>query len=158
MDMTRAPFIDSRNFDDVMNDIRELARSYLNNRWIYAATVDKSGEYNFSLNSYSLTAFGRVPAIDVLRSQDDIGISLSMIFVSFYLDIIARLNRLPTKNFIEFLNILGLKLSSPIASRVPVTFKQVDGAEGDIFIPKGILVAADANDKHDELILKQKRI
>ena len=131
-----------------------MARSYLSNRWIHAASINTTARFDFNLNTISLSTLERVAARDVGNSQDDVGIALSTIFVSFYLDILARLNKLPTKNFIEFLNLLGLNLSSPIASRVPVTFKPVDGAKEDIFIPKGTMVAANANDKHDELIFE----
>ena len=70
------------------------------------------------------------------------------------MNILSRLNKLPKRNFIEFLNVMGFNLSSPIASRVPVTFKLADGAKEDVFVPSGTIVASDANDKHDELIFE----
>ena len=51
------------------------------------------------------------------------------------MNILSRLNKLPKRNFIEFLNVMGFNLSSPIASRLPVTFKLADGAKEDIFVP-----------------------
>ena len=149
---TSPPVIDNRIFDDVMNEIRDLAISYLNNRWIYAASTNTSRISDFNLKTIFTSTPDRVLSRNVGNLQDDVGIALSTIFVSYYLDIISRLNKLPTKNFIEFLNILGFNLSSPVASRVPVTFKLVDGAQEAIFVPKGSVVAADANDKHDELM------
>ena len=61
------------------------------------------------------------------------------------------------RNFIEFLNVMGFNLSSPIASQVPVTFKPADGAKEDVFVPSGTIVASDANDKHDELMFETEQ-
>ena len=46
------------------------------------------------------------------NKDNDFGTSLSYVFASILQEIISRLNKLPEKNFIEFLNILNLKLNS----------------------------------------------
>src|SRR5689334_6636198 len=43
--------------------------------------------------------------------------------------ILYRLNRVPEKNYVAFLNLLGIKLKPPQAARALVTFALADGAE-----------------------------
>ena len=149
------PSLDNRTFEDILRQIEELARSYLYNRWIYATSINAIRNSSLDNNSFANkhSNHGVVDRhLDIL--QNDVGIALSKIFASFYMNILSRLNKLPKKNFIEFLNVMGFNLSSPTASRVPVTFKLADGAKEDVFVPSGTVVASDANEKHDELIFE----
>src|SRR5512143_4255170 len=51
-----------------------------------------------------------------------------------------RLNRVPEKNYIAFLNLLGIKLQPPQAARALLTFSLADGADKQI-IPEGTQVS-----------------
>jgi hypothetical protein len=132
---SKSPLVDDRDFDNVLFQLRELAKSYLNNQWIYGTNINDTHK-------------------DIISNKDDPGIALSKSFALMYMNIIKRLNKLPERNFIEFLNMLGFDLSAPVASKVPVTFKIVDGAKDDVFVPSGTKVGTDSNDKHDELIFE----
>jgi hypothetical protein len=152
------PSLDNRTFDDILRQIEELARSYLNNQWISANSIN--GLRNNRLNnipSANVSSNQDIADMNLDNLQDDVGIALSKVFASFYMNILSRLNKLPRKNLIEFLNVMGFNLSSPIASRVPVTFKPADGAKDDVFVPSGTIVASDANDKHDELMFETEQ-
>src|SRR4051812_31950390 len=106
---SKSPIVDDRTFDDVLLQIRKTAKSFLNNQWIYGTNIN-------DIN------------IENIMSKDDAGTALSKSFALMYMNIIKRLNKIQERNFIEFLNMLGFDLSAPVASKVPVTFKLVDGA------------------------------
>jgi len=52
-----------------------------------------------------------------------------------------RLNRVPEKVYIEFLNLLGLRLQPPTAASVELTFSRSRAAETPVEIPRGSRVA-----------------
>jgi hypothetical protein len=54
--------------------------------------------------------------------------------------ILYRLNRVPEKNYVAFLNLLGIKLRPPQAARALLTFNLTDGAEKQT-IPEGTQIA-----------------
>src|SRR5262249_58398040 len=54
--------------------------------------------------------------------------------------ILYRLNRVPEKNYVAFLNLLGIKLRPPQASRALLSFSLSEGAEKQT-IPEGTQVA-----------------
>ena len=152
------PSLDTRTFEDIAREIEVLARSYLGNKWIYATginTIRNHKPNNNSLARINITQNLSGRNSDDLR--DDVGMALSNTFASFYMNILSRLNKLPKRNFIEFLNIMGFNLTPPIASRVPVTFRLAEGAKEDVFVPSGTILASDANDNHEELIFETEQ-
>jgi hypothetical protein len=81
----------------------------------------------------------------------DAGVGLSKIFCDLLFLVIERLNRVPQRNYIEFLNMLGLKLTPAQPARAFVTFTLSEGLKQDVLVPSGTKLAAAANDKHGEL-------
>ncbi len=73
-----------------------------------------------------------------------IGISAALtgIFGRFAELIIERLNQVPQKNFLAFLDLLGASLMPPDPSSVPVTFSLAAGSAADGLVPAGTQVAA----------------
>ena len=65
--------------------------------------------------------------------------------------IITRFNQVPRKSFIAFLDMLGIKLLPAQYSRVPITFKLVQGATEDILVPARTQASADKTAAHDEV-------
>ena len=55
---------------------------------------------------------------------------------------VSRLNQAPQKNFIAFLDMLGIKRLPAQPSRAPLTFLLAKGMEKDILIPQRAQVAA----------------
>ncbi len=53
-----------------------------------------------------------------------------------------RINLTPDRNFIAFLNLLGIELRPPQPARVPLTFSIASGRAEDAFVPAGTRVAA----------------
>lgn len=72
------------------------------------------------------------------------GVSAALIGVSarFAEVLIQRLNQVPQKNFLAFLELLGAALLPPQPARVPVTFLLAQGTLVDAVVPAGTQVAA----------------
>lgn len=70
------------------------------------------------------------------------GPALVRIFSMIMDNIIQRLNRVPDKNFIAFLSMLGVNLNPPQPARVPVTFLLSAGAKENVLIPERTKTAA----------------
>lgn len=56
--------------------------------------------------------------------------------------ILQRLNKVPEKNVLAFLDLLGASLTPPQPARVPLTFSLAEGSAVDGVVPKGTQVAA----------------
>ena len=154
------PLIDNRTREEILQQIQELARSYLPNKWIFASHATNTtarSKYSFDLNNQNQTipntAFSSFSKKDSELAMDDLGISLSKIFASLYFNVIERLNKLPQKNFISFLNTLAFGLSSPIPAMVPVTFNVTEKATDDVFVPAGTKVAAAPSDRYKKELI-----
>lgn len=76
--------------------------------------------------------------------QPDQGTSgaLISIFARFAELITDRLNRVPEKNFLAFLDLLGASLMPPRSARAPLTFSLVESATGGAVVRQGTQVAA----------------
>lgn len=68
-------------------------------------------------------------------------VALIHIFTGMMEKVIQRLNRAPEKNFLSFLNLLGISLAPPKAARAPLYFQMASGADQYGFIPAGTQVA-----------------
>ena len=64
------------------------------------------------------------------------------IFARFAEIILERLNRVPEKNFLAFLDLLGASLHPPQPARVPLAFSLASGSTVDAVVPAGTQVAA----------------
>src|SRR5687767_15354047 len=66
------------------------------------------------------------------KDDDDPGVALLKIFSSIAEGVINRLNRAPDRNFLAFLDMLGIRLLPKTPARVPVTFRLANGTEKQI--------------------------
>jgi predicted phage baseplate assembly protein len=85
------------------------------------------------------------PAWQELNSttgQTGVSAALIGIFARFSEIIIQRLNQAPQKNFLAFLDLLGVSLLPPQPARVPLTFSLAAGSAVDGLVPTGTQVAA----------------
>lgn len=87
------------------------------------------------------------------------GISAALIgvFSHFAEVIISRLNQVPDKNFLAFLNLLGASRLSPQPARVPLTFSLAAGTAVDAIVPAGTQVAAPPAEGQDPVIFETER-
>jgi hypothetical protein len=85
------------------------------------------------------------------KDDDDPGVGLLNIF-SFLVDgVIQRLNRAPERNFLCFLDMLGIRLLPKTPAVVPVRFLVSTGATEPVLVSVGTQVSATATALHDEL-------
>jgi len=70
------------------------------------------------------------------------GVALLKLFAHMQETVIRRLNRVPDKNFIAFLDMLGIKLLPAQPARAPVTFSLSEGAAENVLIPERTQAAA----------------
>ncbi|MDL1973328.1 MAG: putative baseplate assembly protein [Deltaproteobacteria bacterium] len=83
--------------------------------------------------------------------EKDPGVALLKIFCHVTENVVNRFNQVPHKNFVAFLDMLGIKLLPAQPSRVPLTFKLAEGTEKEILIPARTQAAADKTEEHKEL-------
>ncbi|MCK4735191.1 MAG: hypothetical protein KAT65_22250, partial [Methanophagales archaeon] len=90
------------------------------------------------------------PEWDV-SAEKDVGVGLLRIFTHIQEEIISRLNRVPEKNFVAFLDMLEIKLIPAQPAKVPVTFMLAEGTPGGVFVPAGTQVATAETEEHEVL-------
>ncbi|UVI27388.1 putative baseplate assembly protein [Paenibacillus spongiae] len=90
-------------------------------------------------------------------SDKDAGTAVMDIFARMYAGILQRLNRVPDKNFIAFLNRLGLQLLPASQARGPVTFALSSGALDSVVIPARTQVAAPPNNGGKPIVFETER-
>ncbi|MBE9570409.1 MAG: hypothetical protein IMF11_07275, partial [Proteobacteria bacterium] len=83
--------------------------------------------------------------------ENDSGVALLKIFCHITENVVNRFNQVPHKNFVAFLDMLGIKLLHAQPARVPLTFKLAEGTEKEIRIPERTQAAADKTEEHEEL-------
>ena len=91
-------------------------------------------------------------------AADQIGAALIGIFARFGEIVIQRLNRVPEKNFLAFLDLLGVSPNPPQPARVPLTFTLAAGTTTDAVVPAGTQTAAPpAEGEKDPVIFETER-
>jgi hypothetical protein len=85
------------------------------------------------------------------RDDTDLGVALIEIFSHMQEEIYSRLNRVPDKNFISFLDMIGIKLMPALPATAPVTFSLAQGLQGSILVSAGTQVATLETESHGEL-------
>ena len=90
-------------------------------------------------------------------NKNDPGIALVKIFAYLHEMLIQHYNQVPNKNFIAFLDMLGIKLLPAHSSKVPLTFTLAEGTDTEIFIPEGTEASAAQNDQHKEFSFETEK-
>ena len=85
------------------------------------------------------------------NNENDIGVALLKIFSHIMIYVTDRINKTPQRNYIEFLNMLGVKLSPTRSAKANVIFLPSEGIKHDVLVQSGSRIVAPANDKHDEI-------
>jgi hypothetical protein len=111
------PLIDPRTYADLVAEVEGLAAQYTASPPATPTTP---------------AAPGWQPAAD---GTLDAGGALVRVFSRLTEIAIARLNRLPERNFLAFLDLIGTRLEPPQAARVPLTFLLAAGSPGDALVP-----------------------
>jgi hypothetical protein len=85
--------------------------------------------------------------------QTGISAALVKIFARFSEIVIQRLNQVPDKNFLAFLDLLGASRLPPQPARVPLTFSLAAGSAVDAIVPAGTQVAAPPAEGQSEPVI-----
>lgn len=160
-----APLIDERTFGDLVAELEALAAKYtgevapvpglLEGR-VLAQTVAAPGGTSFTqgtrLDQDLAERLARVPGLALVKvvgwlppgpdEPPDAGAVLLRLFARMAELVVARLNRVPDKSFLAFLDLIGTRLGPPQPARVPLTFHLAAGSPNDALVPAGTQVAA----------------
>ncbi|MCZ7356855.1 MAG: putative baseplate assembly protein [Candidatus Methanoperedens sp.] len=120
------PKLDYRDQQKIVEQVRELALNYCNKDWMN---------------------------IDQIRS-DRSADALIQIFSRMMEIIIQRLNKVPDKNFLTFMNMVGTRLSPPRVARAPLTFTMAKGDKKEGFIRAGTQAATLQTREHPSLVFE----
>jgi predicted phage baseplate assembly protein len=75
------------------------------------------------------------------HNVSDPGVTLIETFASMFDQLLYRLNRVPDRNYVKFLDLIGVRLFPPTAARVGVTFWLSAPQDAAVRIPAGTQVA-----------------
>jgi uncharacterized phage protein gp47/JayE len=87
------------------------------------------------------------------RKPQGISAGIIGVFSRFCEIVIQRIDRVPDKNLLAFLNLLGASRLPPQPARVPLTFSLVKGSTVDAIVPAGTQVAAPPGEGEKEPII-----
>jgi hypothetical protein len=118
------PKIDRRDQQAIVGQLRELISQYCQSEWQDAEAVKRDRQTE----------------------------ALSFIFAKMMENIIQRLNKVPDKNLLSFLDMVEVQLLPPRVARAPLVFTMAQGASQFGFIPAGVQVAA-APAKNQEAVV-----
>ncbi len=81
----------------------------------------------------------------------DPGVTLIELFAWMTEQVIYRLNRVPDRNYVKFLELLGVRLFPPTAARAPVTFWLAAPQPETVRIPSGTQIATVRTETEDAI-------
>src|ERR1051325_7260504 len=84
------------------------------------------------------------------KSGADAGSALIRIFGRMVEQVIERLNQAPEKNFLAFLDLIGVQILPPKPAKAPLTFQLIATSPADALVPAGTQVAALPREGEDE--------
>src|SRR4029078_275682 len=76
------------------------------------------------------------------KDDDDPGVALLKVFSFIGEGVISRLNRAPDRNFLAFLDMLGIRLLQSRPAYAPIRFLVANGTEFPFLVAKGTQVSA----------------
>ena len=86
------------------------------------------------------------------HNVSDPGVTLIETFAYMADALLYRLNRVPDRNYVKFLDLIGVRLYPPTAARVPVTFWLSAAQEAAVTVPQATPVATERTE-HDEAVV-----
>jgi len=75
------------------------------------------------------------------HNASDPGVTLLELYAWMTEMVIYRLNKVPEKNFLAFLDLIGVRLKPPEPAKVVLEFTPSEGVEGELVVHKGTQVA-----------------
>ncbi|MFY1637196.1 putative baseplate assembly protein [Solwaraspora sp. WMMB335] len=85
--------------------------------------------------------------------RPDAGQALIGIFARYAELVVQRLNQVPERDYLAFLNLIGTQPAPPRPARVPLTFALARGSQTEAVVPAGTQVAATPRDGEDDEVV-----
>ncbi|MFQ5881391.1 MAG: putative baseplate assembly protein [Candidatus Methylomirabilales bacterium] len=124
------PTLDRRRVDELVKRLKQLARG----------TPDAPG---FVQSEWT--------------AQDVTGMVMVRLFARMMELALERLNRVPEKNLVAFLDMMGVGLLPPGPARAPVTFALAPTARASGFVPKGTQVATVQSETQSAVVFETEK-
>jgi Baseplate J-like protein len=93
----------------------------------------------------------------ITGQQDEPGQALLNIYLHLQEQILSRLNRTPEKNFLAFLDMMGIKQLPAQSAQAAVTFTLANGTTAHVLVPNGTLLSGQAADGSGEAIFQTQK-
>ncbi|MCL6458569.1 MAG: putative baseplate assembly protein [Gorillibacterium sp.] len=124
------PKIDQRNQEQLTPELRRLIYTFCSREWtdLTELEADKKAE------------------------------ALVQIFSNMMGKVIERLNKAPEKNFISFLNLIGISPTPPRAAKAPLLFKPKEEGDRISTIPAGTKVSAQPENQEEVIFETEKDV
>jgi hypothetical protein len=164
MPRSEAPLIDGRTYSDLVSEVEELMQTYTAGSvepsagLLVGAVLDQAvrdGAETIPVGTLVSPALAQkiagIAGLGLVRvkgwqkplpGEEDAGWALARIFGRMAELVVTRLNRLPDRNFLAFLDLIGSRLNPPQPARVPITFQLAAGSLVDALVPAGTQAAA----------------
>ncbi|BAZ70727.1 hypothetical protein NIES4106_55240 (plasmid) [Fischerella sp. NIES-4106] len=152
----KVPEIDKRNYDDIVARTQTLVKAFTSevkptfealkgrtlNQDITNPETGKIIPAGTYINDDLAEQISEIKALKLVKvkswqasENNDAGSALIHIFARMAQLAIARLNKVPEKNFLAFLDLIGIQIQPPQPARVPLTFHLATGSPLDAFVP-----------------------
>ena len=180
--MLLPPKIDNRTYDDITNQTVKLAQHFTAQEEIESVenkpevlrdrtlaqdikiTDDRIISAGTLIDDKSADDIGKIANLKQVNvkikgwckaEKPDPGLALIRIFSRMATLAIARLNQVPEKNFLAFLDLIGTQILPPQPAKVPLTFSLVNGVTDDklVMVPAGTQVAAPPLEGEEEEVV-----
>ena len=93
----------------------------------------------------------------VAGQEGEPGQALLTIFLRIQEQVLSRLNRVPEKNFVAFLDMMGMKLLPAQSAQAGVTFTLATGTTEHVLVPRGTLLAGAAADGSGQVVFQTQK-
>jgi len=87
------------------------------------------------------------------QRPDDAGVALTQLFGEQMESVLERLNRLPEKAFVEFLNLAGIQAAQASPAAALLEFEIADSSPQSVFVSKGFQVGAQPADGSSDVVI-----
>src|SRR5262245_46690851 len=120
-----APNLDDRRFQDLVDDAKRMVQR----KW-----PEWSGWTDHNVSD---------PGVTLIET------------VAFMVDqLLYRLNRVPDRHYVKFLELIGLQLQPPTAATVPLTFWLSAPQDFDVVVPEATEVATERNESMEPVTFR----
>jgi hypothetical protein len=124
------PQLDRRSYDEIVQQTQALAESYTPWRATTPIATESPPPQTTDVGLAAIRIFGRMASL-----------------------IQERLNQVPERNRLAFMNLVGTSLTPPQPARVPITFERTAGSPVDALVPAHTQIAAPPPEGEEDVVV-----